>query len=229
LDEADGKARDGGSISQNMWELSHWTFEERNVQTKLVNINATRERLALTPRNGSADSTGSLRRFGLAVARDNWLVCDERLARALVESLSNRALLAARNGEGPPDGDMRLRLFSLFIRFYRRHVRMAAVEEGASDIASYGLSGSGEARDGGSPVERAIRNLPLELRESLLLVVLEGFSHVEAAQALDISLAALIDRLARGRAMLAAGLSERAAVSPNHSQRRGAPNLRLVK
>jgi len=67
------------------------------------------------------------------------------------------------------------------------------------------------------------------LRESLLLVVLERFSHVEAAQALDISLATLIDRLARGRAMLAAGLSERTAASPSHSQRRGAPNLRLVK
>ena len=37
-----------------------------------------------------------------------------------------------------------------------------------------------------------MRNLPLELRESLLLVALEGFSHVEAAQAMDISLATLI-------------------------------------
>lgn len=229
LDEADGKARDGRSISQNMWELSHWTFEERNLRTKIININTTQERLALTPISGSADSTSSLRRFGLAVARDNWLVCDERCARALVESLSNRALLAARNGEGPCNGDMRLRLFSLFIRYYRRHVRMAALEDGAGDIASYGLSGGAQARDEGSAAERAVRSLPLELRESLLLVVLEGFSHVEAAQALDISLATLIDRLARGRAMLAAGLSERAPVAPNHSQRRGAPNLRLVK
>jgi DNA-directed RNA polymerase specialized sigma24 family protein len=212
-----------------MWELSHWTFEEGNVQTKIININKTRGCLALTPRSGSVDSAGSLRHFGLAVARDSWLVCDERLARALVESLCNRALLAARNGEGPPNGDMRLRLFSLFIRFYRRHVRMAAIEDGASDAASYGPPGVAEARDGGSAVARAVRSLPLELRESLLLVVLERFSHVEAAQALDISLATLIDRLARGRAMLAAGLSERTAASPNHSQRRGAPNLRLVK
>jgi RNA polymerase sigma-70 factor, ECF subfamily len=208
-----------------MWELSHWTFEESNVHTKIININGTRGRLALTPSGASVDGTGSLRRFGMAVARDNWLLGEERLARALVESLCNRALLAARNGEGPPNGDMRLRLFSLFIRFYRRHVRMAALEDGAND----GASGAAEASDGGSAVARAVRNLPLELRESLLLVVLEGFSHVEAAQALDIPLATLIDRLARGRAMLADGLSERAAASANPSQRRGAPNLRLVK
>jgi RNA polymerase sigma-70 factor (ECF subfamily) len=170
-----------------------------------------------------------LGRFGLAVARDSWLVRDERLARALVASLCNRALLAARNGEGPSNGDMRLRLFSLFIRFYRRHVRMAALEDSAGEGASCGPSGGAEAGDGDSAVARAVRNLPLELRESLLLVVLEGFSHVEAAQALDVPLATLIDRLARGRAMLAAGLSERSAASPHHSQRRGAPNLRLVK
>ena len=185
--------------------------------------------MALTPRSGPADGTRSLRRFGLAVARDSRFVCDERQTRALVESLCNRALLAARNGEGPRNGDMRLRLFTLFIRLYRRHVRMAAAEDGASEVASCGLSGGANARDGGSAVARAVRNLPLELRESLLLVVLEGFSHVEAAQTLDISLVTLIDRLARARAMLAADLSERTASSPNHSQRRGAPNLRLVK
>jgi RNA polymerase sigma-70 factor (ECF subfamily) len=166
-----------------------------------------------------------LRRFGMAVVRDNWLVGEERLARVLVESLCNRAMLAARNGDGPPNGDMRLRLFSLFIRFYRRHVRMAAIEDGTGDA----VSGGAEASDNSSAVARAVQNLPLELRESLLLVVLEGFSHVEAAQALDIPLATLIDRLARGRAMLADGLSEKAAASANSTQRRGAPNLRLVK
>ena len=115
-----------------------------------------------------------MRQFGLAVARDNWLVCDERLARALVESLCNRALLAARNGEGPPDGDGRVRLFSLFIRFYRRHARLAALEDRAGETVS-----SVHRRRGGQgrrlAVARAMRNLPLELRESLLLVVLERF------------------------------------------------------
>ncbi|MGO8833143.1 MAG: hypothetical protein ACLQE9_10060 [Roseiarcus sp.] len=183
----------------------------------------------MTPRSGAADSMRSLRRFGLAVAGAGRFIGEDRPTRALVESLCNRALLAARNDDGPRNRDMRLRLFALFIRFYRRHMRMAAFEDGAGEAASYGANGGADSRGGGSAAARAVRNLPLELRESLLLVVLEGFAHVEAAEALDIPLATLIDRLAGARAMLAAGLSERAATSPAPSQRRGAPILRLVK
>ena len=186
----------------------------------------------MTPKNEMADRLGAVRRFGLALARADRLVCDERSAAALVDSLSKRAAIADRNGEGPPDGDQRLRLFSLFIRLYRRHVRMAANDEGAQDILSYGAGGVDLAANG-SPVERALRNLPLELRESLLLVVLERFSHVEAAQALDIPLATLIARLARGRAMLDANLSEpRTFVAGgllDPASSCGAPHLRLVK
>jgi DNA-directed RNA polymerase specialized sigma24 family protein len=216
-----------------MWELSHWTFDEPNVQTRMININAASGRQLLTPKNEQADNTDALRRFGQAVVRDNWLVCDERSARALVDNLMRRAALAFRNGEGASIDDPRLRLFSLFIRLYRRHVRMAAIEEGVGEAAARGPSGGADVRDGGSSVERAVRNLPLDLRESLLLVVLERLSHVEAAEALDISLAALIDRLTRARAMLAASHSERPVVSVGHSsdrpQRRSAPYLRLVK
>jgi DNA-directed RNA polymerase specialized sigma24 family protein len=94
--------------------------------------------------------------------------------------------------------------------------------------------GETDSRDRASSLERAIRNLPLELRESLLLVVLERFSHSEAAEALDISLATLIERLARARTMLAAGLSQRRPAPlrnppDGHAWRRGAPHLRLVK
>jgi hypothetical protein len=183
----------------------------------------------LTPKNELADRIGVLRRFGLALARDDRFVCGERSAAALVDSLIKRAAIADRNGEGPPDGDQRLRLFSSFIRLYRRHVRIAAVDEGGQDV----LSCAADLAANGSPVERAIRNLPLELRESLLLVVLERFSHIEAARALDIPLATLIARLARGRAMLDENLSERRAfvagglLDPASSG--GAPHLRLVK
>jgi DNA-directed RNA polymerase specialized sigma24 family protein len=175
---------------------------------------------------------GLLRRFGLALTRDNKLICDDRSARALVDNLSRRALIAARNGEGAGQSDPRLRLFSLFIRFYRRHMRLAAAEEAASDVAIV-RSSAMDARDEASNVERAIRSLPLEQRESLLLVVLERFSHAEAAQALDISLTALVERLARGRAMLAAALAQQQTSAPPSRPRarapRGAPYLRLVK
>jgi DNA-directed RNA polymerase specialized sigma24 family protein len=187
----------------------------------------------LTPKNELADDLDALRRFGRAVARDNWLISDERSARALVETFSRQAALAARNGEAAALGVMRLRLFSLFIRFYRRHARMAMLEEGAGEAALHGPSRTADAGEAGSALEQAMRSLPLELRESLLLVVLERFSHLEAAQALDISLATLIERLARGRAMLAVALSEMAAVAPDRAlrppPRRSPPYLRLVK
>jgi Sigma-70, region 4 len=186
----------------------------------------------LTPKNEMAERLGVVRRFGLALARDDRFVCDDRSAATLVDSLSKRAAIADRDGEGPPDGEQRLRLFSSFIRLYRRHVRMAAIDDGAQDILSYGADGAVSASNG-SPVERALRNLPLELRESLLLVVLERFSHVEAARALDIPLATLIARLARARAMLDANLSEpRAFVAGgllDPASSCNAPHLRLVK
>jgi predicted DNA-binding protein (UPF0251 family) len=199
----------------------------------MININAGPGRLVLTPRYQTADDAGGLlRRYGLAVARDNRLICDDRSAAVLVENLSRRAALAARNGEGSSRSDSRLRLFSLFIRFHRRHVRMAAMEDGFLPL--HVAPGETDSRDRASSLERAIRNLPLELRESLLLVVLERFSHSEAAEALDISLATLIERLARARTMHAAGLSQRRPAPlrnppDGHAWRRGAPHLRLVK
>lgn len=187
----------------------------------------------MTPKNELADDLDALRRFGRAVVRDNWLISDDRSAQALVEKLSRQAALAARNGEGAALGAKRLRLFSLFVRLYRRHARMAMFEEGADEAVLHGPSRAADAREAGSALEQAVRSLPLELRESLLLVVLERFSHIEAAQALDISLAALIDRLTRGRALLAAALSNPMVASADravsHPPRRSAPHLRLVK
>ena len=196
----------------------------------MIRINTTPGRLDLTARQESADQTGGLlRRFGLAVVRDNKLVCDDGSARALVDNLSKRALIAARNGEGAGGGDSRQRLFSLFIRFYRRHIRLAAADEAVHEGPQARL-GVAEAH-GPTSVERAVRSLPLELRESLLLVVLERFSHAEAAETLEIPLATLIERLARARAMLAAAVTRESAPNPTraHPPTRGAPHLRLVK
>ena len=234
---ADGKARGAARGSQNMWNLSQWeagTLAPATARTKLVKVNATPGSLALTPRPETADDPGGmLRRFGMAVVRDDRLVGDERAARALAENLARRALLAARNGEGADLGDRRLRLFSLFVRLYRRHVRGTAGEE-VLDAPPPPLRWAGaEPRDSASHVQRAIRGLPLELREALLLVVLERFTHVEAAQALDISLITLVERLARARAILSANLTQTpvAPADPVRPRRlrRGAPHLRLVE
>ena len=79
----------------------------------MININARPGRLVLTPRYQTADDAGGLlRRYGLAVVRDNRLICDERSAAVLVDNLSRRAALAARNGADSAQSDSRLRLFT---------------------------------------------------------------------------------------------------------------------
>ena len=70
----------------------------------------------------------------------------------------------------------------------------------------------------------AVRALPLELREALLIVVLAGFTHREAASVLDVSLATLIARLTKARERVAALTRPLPAVAP-----RVAPYLRVVK
>ena len=71
----------------------------------------------------------------------------------------------------------------------------------------------------------AVRTLPLELREPLLIVVLAGFTHQEAASALDISLATLITRLTKARERVAALTRPHAAAAA----RAAVPHLRVVK
>jgi DNA-directed RNA polymerase specialized sigma24 family protein len=73
-------------------------------------------------------------------------------------------------------------------------------------------------------VAAAVRALPLELREPLLIVVLAGFTHQEAASALDISLATLIVRLTKARERVAALTHPLPAAAS-----RAAPHLRVVK
>ena len=82
-----------------------------------------------------------------------------------------------------------------------------------------------EARPGEIGMAAAVRALPLELREPLLIVVLAGFTHREAASALDISLATLITRLTKARERVAALIRPHAAAAP----RVAAPHLRVVK
>ena len=70
----------------------------------------------------------------------------------------------------------------------------------------------------------AVRALPLELREPLLIVVLAGFTHREAASALDISLATLIARLTKARERVATLTRPHAPAAT-----RAAAHLRVVK
>ena len=81
---------------------------------------------------------------------------------------------------------------------------------------------------GAAAAANGVRALPLELREALLLVALAGFSHREAAEALDIPLARFYERLDRARERLSVHLGA-SIENERDSAWRGAPYLRVIK
>jgi predicted DNA-binding protein (UPF0251 family) len=170
----------------------------------------------LDPTTDWPEEARSLRRFGAALMSDGQM--NATVAAAVVDALINRAVLAVRNDDGPQRLTRRARLLSLFVQHHRRHIRLRALD----------------VEDNIEPPERlerpfvagVIATMPLELREALLLVVLERLTHVEAAAVLEIPLGVLIERLARARAILSR------ATAPVFERRPwpGAiPHLRLVK
>lgn len=59
-------------------------------------------------------------------------------------------------------------------------------------------------------VERAMKRLPEEQREAVMLVMVEGFGYKEAAEILGVPQGTLTSRLGRGREALLRELGERA-------------------
>jgi len=176
----------------------------------------------LAPSREWVNSIDALRRFGLALVRDGRTISDEG-AIALVDKLCRQASLSIQSAESKQGFPRQFNAYVQLVRLYRRHVRKADWDDGHEWI------------DEGGPLPRrphedsmagAIRALPLELREAILLVVLAGFSHRDAALALEIPMTALIERLLRAREKL--GASPVAAATMRHANE-GAPYLRLVK
>ena len=168
-----------------------------------------------------SDDTGSLRRFALALTRDERFVVDDASAARLADKLIKQTSVAPI-AEGLSSGlSPRARVFARLVQLYRRHVRRLAGDEAEAGWPE----GSGR---GGPAVVTGVRALPLELREALLIVVLGGFSHEEAAEALDIPLARLRERLERARSRLARHMGADLA-APRETGWTGAPHLRVIK
>ena len=105
--------------------------------------------------------------------------------------------------------DLHLHLYMLLTEWHRE--RLAAGRLGAKTPMVKENFYAGGGRTAGKippsaprrgPFADALLALALEEREALLLVVLEGFTHAQAARILKISKTILVARLARARAML---------------------------
>ena len=127
-------------------------------------------------------------------------------------------------GDEPVSYAGRARAFARFIQLYRRYIRRMALE----DMDGNWVEAPPAGGRSGPCTASGVRALPLELREALLLVALAGFSHREAAEALDIPLTRFHERLDRARERLALHLGADTG-SERESAWRGAPYLRVIK
>ncbi len=90
------------------------------------------------------------------------------------------------------------------VRSRQRRGRIFAPAEAGEHV---GAPGAGTEADTLS-VEAALRSLPEEQRSAVSLVLIEGLSYKEAAEAMQVPIGTLTSRLARGRDALQAILSE---------------------
>jgi RNA polymerase sigma-70 factor (ECF subfamily) len=140
----------------------------------------------------------ALRRYARALTRDADRADD------LVQDCLERAIRKRRLWS--PTGPLRAWLFKILLNLYRNEVRQ--LRRRGTQVPIDGLAvepatpAPQPARIALGEMARAIETLPLEQREALLLVVLEGMSYQEAAGILGIPVGTMMSRLGRARAQL---------------------------
>lgn len=138
-----------------------------------------------------------LRRMARALAGD---AAD---ADDLVQLALERAL--ARADQWRPDGRLDGWVFGILrnawldeLRARGRRGAVFAPEEAGLSVGDDSVERRGRAQH----VAEAMAQLPLEQREVVVLVLIEGLSYAEAAQLLEVPVGTVTSRLARGRAAL---------------------------
>jgi RNA polymerase sigma-70 factor (ECF subfamily) len=144
-----------------------------------------------------------LRRFARVITRH---VAD---ADDLVQVAVEKAL--ARADQWRPGSKLDSWMFGIMknawideIRSRRRRERVHAPEEAGIAVGD----ASAAARDIALSVEEAMSRLPEDQRMAIALVLVEGLSYKDAAEALGIPIGTLTSRLARGREALQAILGD---------------------
>jgi RNA polymerase sigma-70 factor (ECF subfamily) len=139
----------------------------------------------------------ALRRYARALTRNIDLADD------LVQDCLERAI--SRRGLFRPTGPVRAWLFTILLNLYRNGLRSAHRHGQTLDIDTLPDLSTPATQPGHialAEMARAIETLPLEQKEALLLIALEGFSYAEAATVLGIPQGTLMSRLGRARATL---------------------------
>lgn len=139
----------------------------------------------------------ALRRYARALTH-NIDQADDLVQDCLERAISRRALFR-------PKGPLRPWLFTILVNIHR-NARRGQLRRGEHvDIDDLHDLGSPAPQPGHlalAELDRAIGTLPLEQKEALLLVALEGLAYADAAGILGIPQGTLMSRLGRARATL---------------------------
>jgi RNA polymerase sigma-70 factor (ECF subfamily) len=161
-----------------------------------------------------------LRRYARALTREVSSADD------LVQDCLSRALTKTHLWQ--EGTDLRAWLFTILHNQYVNHVRRAVREGSAVGLSETESSLSSspnqtkrlELRD----LERALSKLPVEQRQVLLLVGLEGMRYEEVAEIMGVPVGTVRSRLSRGREALRSMLGEN---DHEMSERKGVNSLRF--
>lgn len=149
-----------------------------------------------------------LRRYARALVGDRYAADD--LVQDTLERAWNKFHLWR------PGSDLRAWLFSIMHNVFVNQVRSKrnevekTMEEMPVVPARATQSDALEIAD----VERALRTLPDDQREVLLLIAVEGMSYEEASNALSIPIGTVMSRLSRGRERLRRVIAGELSVAP---------------
>ena len=139
----------------------------------------------------------ALRRYARALTRNIDLADD------LVQDYLERAI--AKRGLFRPTGPVRAWLFTILLNLYRNGLRSSHRRGEQVDIDTVPEFSTPAPQPGHialAEMARAIETLPLEQKEALLLVALEGLPYQEAADILQVPIGTLMSRLGRARSAL---------------------------
>ncbi|OZI42436.1 RNA polymerase subunit sigma [Bordetella genomosp. 5] len=128
---------------------------------------------------------------------------DDLVQEALARAYERRHTWRAE-GNGNPRAWLMSILHNVFVSEWRRARNAAAHVESWSgeESESAAVAAPQEHHVRLQQIRRAFDQLPLDQREALHLVTLEGLSYQEAARVLDVPVGTLMSRLGRARAAL---------------------------
>ncbi len=140
----------------------------------------------------------ALRRYARALTR-NADRADDLVQDCIERAIRKQALWR-------PTGSLKSWLFRILLNLYRNELRTSRRRGEHVPVEAMlvepAVAPAQPGRIALSEMARAIDSLAVEQREALLLVVLEGMSYAEAADAIGIPIGTLMSRLGRARAAL---------------------------